>query len=964
MKKPFQLAVVFAIVFNLSAIQLVAQENNVIMGLPFISNYSPESYKAGIQNWDITQNTNGLLYMANNLGLLEFDGSKWTSYPIRGTKVRSIFLADDQRIYVGSQADFGYLLPDAQGRLQYVSLADQLDSSVRDFDETWKIYGIDDLIYFCTFENIYIYDGKEIRTVSSPNKLEISFLVNNRLYVQEWEKGISMLRNNRLELIRGGDFFKDKRVSNILNYDKDQLMITTFNHGAFLYNGVIEPFPFKGSYWRNEHIINYSTRLRDGNIAIGTQNAGLFIIDKDGNLIQHLDKDSGLSDRTVNYIYEDSQSNLWLAMNNGVSRVDLYSPFTMIDDRMGLSGSGYTALLAGDNIYLGTNNGLYRWNNGQMYFVSGTEGQVYAVQEINGQILMGHHNGAFLIHNDQATLISDEKGGWIFRQPPGQNNQLIEGTYQGLNLLEWRNGKLEDKLKVTGFDESSRVMEFDRSTLWIAQGYKGVFKVALSDDLSKVTSSKLYKSEDGFPSDVLINVYNIANQLVFTAERGFFEYNPTTDRFDSLEHYNELIGFEASVVDLEADEIGNVYFIEQSKLGVIQPIGSHSFEVHTSSFNKVKDIWNDDLGNITVLDNNNILIGGRQGFIHYSPSEDVDRTASFNILFRRISNLGRRDTLIYAGHRPNTFESDNNEIDEYRFLQNSFSFDYAAPHFESRDEVMYQYKLENYDKEWSPWTYTNHKEYTNLYEGYYTFRVKAKNIFDQETEEIRYHFYISPPVYRSTFAYILYTLGTLVLVFMAFKWLDKRHRKQTEELEQQQNQELKRKDSQIQSITEKSEAEIIRLRNDKLRTEVNLKSQALTSSAMNLIQKNQLLNNVKNTLKAIPKEEGVDKNLQTKLNRLVKSIDKDLAGGEEWSQFADNFDQVHGNFITRLKERYPALTPQEIKFSAYIRMNLNTKEIANLLSISVRGVEIGRYRVRKKLALERKDNLSDFLMRF
>ena len=102
----------------------------------------------------------------------------------------------------------------------------------------------------------------------------------------------------------------------------------------------------------------------------------------------------------------------------------------------------------------------------------------------------------------------------------------------------------------------------------------------------------------------------------------------------------------------------------------------------------------------------------------------------------------------------------------------------------------------------------------------------------------------------------------------------------------------------------------------------------------------------------------------TQVNRLIKSIDRDLASAEEWSQFEENFDQVHGNFITRLKEAYPKLTPQEIKFSAYLRMNLNSKEMANLLNISVRGVEIGRYRVRKKLELERKDNLSDFLIRF
>lgn len=963
MKKLFRLAVVVTFSLILSKENANSQGSNVIQGLPFISNYDPETYKAGIQNWDITQDANGLLYVANNLGLLEFDGSTWNRYPITGTKIRSIFIGPDRKIYVGSQADFGYLLPDAQGNLQYTSLADKLPAELRDFDETWKIYGIEDMVYFCTFENIYIYDGKTIRSVSSPHKLEISFLVNNRLYVQEWEKGLSMLQPSKLELIRDGEFFKDKRISNILNYDKDQLLITTFNHGVFLYNGVIKPFEFKGDFWRNENIINYSKRLRDGSIALGTQNAGLFIIDKEGNLILHLDKDSGLSDRTVNYIYEDNQGNLWLAMNNGLSRIDLHSPFTIIDDRMGLSGSGYTALLSESNIYLGTNNGLYGWRNGQMEFVPGTEGQVYSVQEINGQILMGHHNGAFIIENGRARQVSDEKGGWLFRTAPGTGNQLIEGTYQGINLLEWQNGQLKDALKIQDFDESSRVMEFDGNTLWIAQGYKGVFKLELSDDLTKVTKSRLYKSEDGFPSDVLINVFKIANQLVFTAQEGFYEYNPQTDRFDSLSHFNELIGSKASMVDMEADEIGNIYFIEKSKLGVLRPKGNHDFEAHTSPFNKVKGIWNDDLGNITVLDNHNVLIGGRQGFIHYNPLRDVARNSPFRALFRQIKNEGRLDTVLYIGHSIDEAISAKQKVDQFRFGQNSFSFDYAAAHFESRKEVMYQYKLDNYDENWSEWAYTNNKEYTNLYEGSYTFRVRARNIFGEVTDEIQYQFEISPPIHRSTFAYILYGLTVLVLCYMAYKWLDKRHKLQTQELEVQQDQELKKRDSQIQSITEKSEAEIIRLRNDKLRVEVNLKSQALTSSAMNLIQKNQLLNNIKNTLKAIPKEEA-DKALHVKLGKLVKSIDKDLAGGEEWSQFADNFDQVHGNFITRLKESYPALTPQEIKFSAYIRMNLNTKEIANLLSISVRGVEIGRYRVRKKLTLERKDNLSDFLMRF
>jgi DNA-binding CsgD family transcriptional regulator len=193
--------------------------------------------------------------------------------------------------------------------------------------------------------------------------------------------------------------------------------------------------------------------------------------------------------------------------------------------------------------------------------------------------------------------------------------------------------------------------------------------------------------------------------------------------------------------------------------------------------------------------------------------------------------------------------------------------------------------------------------------------------------------------------------------------VDKRYKKQTIVLQQEKFRALQQKDDVIESITQRSEEEIVRLKNAQLQSEIDFKNQELTSSAMNLIQKNKLLSTIKNSLKSLT-NDSLTPEMQAQLNRLVRSIDKDLEGVENWSAFAENFDQVHGKFITRLKERFPELTAQEIKFSAYIRMNLNTKEIANLLGISVRGVEIGRYRVRKKLGLSRQDSLSDFLLRF
>jgi len=561
------------------------------------------------------------------------------------------------------------------------------------------------------------------------------------------------------------------------------------------------------------------------------------------------------------------------------------------------------------------------------------------------------------IVNGKAKLLYAEKGAWVFKQHPTKPDVLIEGTYLGLNKFETARNRFT---KISGFDESSRVMEFDGNDLWVTQGYKGAYRIELSEDLSEVKRVKLYNSANGFPSDLLINVYKIDNQLIFTSDSGFYQYDKESDSFTSLEALDELVGPNASIVDMEADEIGNIYFIERTKLGVLKPKGKFSYELTTKSFNKVQNLWNDDLGNITVLDKDNILIGAKEGFIHYSPSKDVLKDNNFNVLLREVKNEGVQDSILHYGH-PN--EQEGKAQSTFSYKQNSFQFSFAAPHFESDGQVTYQYKLDDFQEEWSDWTAANFKEYTNLREGTYTFSVRAKNIFDQETAIVSYEFKIRPPIHRTTFAYTLYGLTTFIFLFSGFKTLEVRHRKRTQAIEDSKNEEIEQRDSKIQDITQKSSDEIIKLKNEKLETEIGLKSQALTSSAMHLIQKNQLLNQIKNTLKNLNKEQE-DKSLVKELSRIVRSIDKDLSTGTQWDQFQLNFDQVHGNFITRLKDAYPGLTPQELRFSAYIRMNLSTKEIANLLNISVRGVEIGRYRVRKKLELKRENNLSDFILRF
>lgn len=951
-----------ALLFGL-ALPGFTQSDVDLIGLPMVSNYTPKTYKAGVQNWDITQDKLGFIYVANNMGVLQFDGQNWERFGASDTKIRSILQGDDGNIYIGSQADFGFLSPDQKGQLQYISLADSLPQEAKDFDETWKVFQKDGQIYFCTFKGIYVYDGRELSAIPSENRLDVSFLVNNEIFSYEYGKGLVKLVGGELKPVPNGAFFKDKRVSNILNYDKNTYFITTFEDGAFLYDGSVRPFKFKGDFWKDSYLINYSVRLRNGTIGLATQNAGFFLIDAAGELKLHLDKTTGLPDLTINYIFEDSHESLWLAMNNGLCRVDLNSPFTFIDDRQGISGSGYTALRQEDKLYLGTNIGLYVYEQGQIDFLESSEGQVYTIQEVNGHVLMGHDDGTFLVEGKQVSQISDEQGAWVFKVLPNAPDLILQGSYDGLSLFKSSASGVQFVRKISDFNESSRFIEFDGDDIWISHGYKGVFKLRLNETLTSVDQSTRYDSERGFPRDILIGMFRLSNQLLFTGDPGFFDYEESSDVFVGSTRFEGVFESETTMIDMEADVLGNIYFIERDRVGVLSVDPIETYELNTSSFNKIKAMWNDDLANIMVLDENNVLIGAKQGFIHYDPRKDRPRSTIPSLHFRSITNLGQEDSVLFEGHDYDGRSYEKVNGISFPYTQNAVSFDFISPHFESGNEVSYRYKLDGFDKEWSDWAQDHTKEYTNLREGSYEFRVIAKNIFDELSPELAYAFTIRPPFYRSILAYVFYFLGTIFTLFLGYKFLDKKYKSRTSLMEKEQGLALRKKEQEIQSITQRTEQEIVRLRNEKLQSEIDYKNQELTSSAMHLIQKNQLLATIKNTLKNVSREEK-NRQLAGQLAKLVKSIDRDLEGGSEWEQFSESFDQVHGNFITRLKDKYPGLTPQEIKFAAYIRMNLNTKEIANLLGISVRGVEIGRYRVRKKLELERKDNLSDFLLRF
>lgn len=945
-----------------------------VSGLPYVRNFHTLDYKAGIQNLDIVQDKRGLIYVANNFGMLEYDGDHWQVYGVKnGTKVRSVAIDGRGRIYTGCQGDFGYFFPNAAGQLVYTSLADSLQQPHKKIDETWSVYVDNDRVYFCTFSTIYIYDGRSFQMADGPNEINLCFLVNRKLYVTGSEKGIGVLNGSGIEPIKGSELFARISISAIIPSLNDQLIIATTQDGIYELSttGDLKPWNKDLQDFFKVAVVKCMTRLRNGNFAIGTQNEGLLVLSADGKILLQLTRGRGLENRTVLNIYEDDLDNLWIGHNNGLAYIELGSPFTFINEQSGLPGTGYSGYLDNGQLYLGTNTGLYRKEkngNSDFKLIDNTNGQVYHIGRYSGNLLLGHHNGAMRIENSRAIPISSEQGSWIFLPLMDDAGKLIEGTYTGMQLYKKENGLWKLVKKLHGFEESSRVMAQDKPhVLWVTHGYKGAYKVKLNETNDSIVSVKHYGAENGFPTNLLINVFKIRNELLFTSESGIYKYDEKKDAFIPDELFSTMLGKNIQIWYMQEDALGNIYFIGREHIGVLRKNSMGEYELEADAFAKIRKFLNDDLENITILKNNQVIFGAKDGFIHYDPNLHVERKPVFKTLIRRVATTNNGDSTLFFGSyvRRDTIVDEQQKINKPKLAygNNSLNFSFAATSYEGDADLLYQYYLDNYEKTWTDWNKKTQKEYTNLKEGHYVFHVRAKNINGEVSPESTFEFNISPPWYRSIWAYSFYGLSVMALLFTGFNLLDRKYQREQKLMAQKQEEELFQKENELSKLSQQSQEEITRLQNEKLESELQHMNNELATSTMHLLNKNEFITGIKNNLGHIIKKSS-NEEVRKELQQITKDIENNISADSDWEQFQFHFDRVHGDFSNRFKAAYPALSPQDIKLSAYLRMNLSTKEIAQLLNISVRGVEISRYRLRKKLNLDRTKNLQDFILNF
>lgn len=931
------------------------------IGYPKVDNYTKSEYNAATQNWDIAQDKKGFMYFANNDGVLKFNGSQWefmdADIPL---PVRSVFVDSKDRIFIGLIDNFGIMDVNSSGIHEFRSLRHLLSDNVG-FSDIWKIHEIEEGIVFQSFEKLFIYNDTEekIKVFSPEEKYRFSFKIDERLIVQEFGLGLYEYNGN-FKKIPWSESIVNEEVLSIIKTEDNSLIIGTKDRLYKYKNQEVFEWECEANSYINTDKLFTSSAIFGNQFAFGTIRNGLIISDSEGNVLQHLNKDNSLQNNTILSLYADNSNNLWLGLDNGIDYVEINSPISYITEG-GNIGTGYYAIVHNQNLYLGTNQGLFvkpfeDLSRGKVNFklIEGTEGQVWSLTVENNQLICGHNFGTFIINGETATKIDSEPGGWNYIRLKKDTNTLIGGFYSGLVMFKNKSNSWQFYKKLEGFDESSRFLNEDENGfLWVAHGAKGVFKIKLDEELENIVSVTLYDSNSGLPSNEQNIVFEYNNQSFVSTIDGVYRYVEDINKFEKTDEINKIIGYDGRLKQFSGDAEGNIWFIGENVTGVLRLNEDLSYTQILKPFKAFTNKFVNEFEYVYPYNSNHTFFAIDNGFAHYSSSFSKSYNQSFNSYITKIE-INYLDSVIFPQNITRDFP------DRFPFRKNSFRFHYTSPFYENLTDLQYSFFLENYSEEWSEWTNDTYKDFTNLFEGDYTFHVKAKNVYGTESNISSYSFTIIPPWHRSKMAYYVYVIFFILLIFAVAKYILFRMEVSKKKEKLKHENELRKREEEFQKQTLIAEKEIIKLRNDKLRAEKIHRDKELANQTMNIVQKNKFLKRLTEEMQRIQNSTD-DATVITKMALIKKRIKKEIDSQQQHQLFETYFEDVHSEFFKRLKDQFPQLTPNDLKLCAYIRMNIPTKEIATLLNISYRGVEISRYRLRKKLELSRDINLSTFL---
>lgn len=932
----------------------------------YIINYNKSLYGKGSQTWQINTYGTNWVYFANQNGMIQYDGSNWAIFPMNNnTDVRSVLPSTAQkRIYVGGINEFGHFEPGENGKLIYTCLSDSVPAEERAIGNVWGIHEADNILYIQGDNSVIKYLNGKFTSINAGCKIDCSDMVKGVLYVGT-DKGTMVLIGNTFFSLRDAEPLIKKRIRGFIPHLKGVIVVTAYD-GLFYCDGEsCTQFKIGVEDFLKEHEV-FCVAASGSQIALGTVHKGIVVIDLTQCYVKFFNENNGLQNNTVLSLSFDAQENLWAGLDSGIDYVCLNSNLTSLYTYPYSYGTGYDAVLADGYLYLGTNRGLYytkypiqlNADRPDIRAIPNTSGQVWSLHKIGDEIFCLHDRGVFIINGLSLKRIGQITGAWTCQFVEGTTNKMFVGCYDGLYLLEKQESEWTVMRKISDMTDSFRFFEQESAHILWMSDLNRLMRVELDPNLTKLMNQTLFDVKDGLTSDKRIRINKIGGKIYFSTLSGIYEYNHDINRMIYSENMNSQLNgvnpyyyiteYNGHIIGLNRREIciSNLITYKKGASTYTLPLNLPAVELVQGS-----EI-------LIPISDSLLIIPNHSGFALVYTSVQKPRTRRNNSKAVHIRNVyisHPKDSLIYTD---NFLEKKNKPRVSYS--RNAIRFEYGITSFTHGEEVSYQYRLDN--NEWSDFTNSNVKEYSNLSEGYHTFEVKSIFV-DAMSANDTFTFQVLPPWYRTNMAYAGYFVLFLLLMWQVYKWDDMRVKRKKQQVVMEKDKELHEKERAFEKENTRKENQIIQLEKEKLEFDLKHKSQEMANLMINFVRKNEILAEIKSDLFKVmaATRENASKEIRQQLLVVGNKIDSNMKSDDVLKRIEEQFDMVHNNFMKRLQEKHPNLSLSERMMCAYIKMDLSSKEIAPLLNLSIRGVETIRYRIRKKLMLEREDNLIDYL---
>lgn len=919
MEKTIFKLIIFSICLSISPL-LMGQEFT-----PIVHTYDRSIYHSDNQNWSVSSSDEGVMYFGNGRGLLSFDGYRWQTYPLpNGKIVRSVF-AKGERIYVGSHEQFGYFDKQENGELEYHSLSALLNEYKMQNDEIWRILDFKGNIIFQSFTSYFVYDGKTVSAFRTPSICLFFNICRGHIVTSCDNYGVISIdfRTGKENPIPNVPF--DSQLVSILRTAEGKWLMVTYSDGLYYYDGktftkfrteIDDRLPL----WQpNNAVISPA-----GDIIIGTKLKGAVCIDSNGKEKWCINTSNVLNSNTVLGMDFDHEGDLWIALDGGIAMARIDSRLSYIRSITPSVGSVHSTFYAKPYLYIGTGQGLYRGRlDDNLKFISEITavkevlGHVWSIEQFGHQIFCGTNYETFEISKDKIQVISQVVGGSSIDKGEINGQEiLIQGTYTYPCIYKMRAGKWQFAGALTDFMQPISSLQIDSTgTIWAGHQYKGIYAIHLSDNLDSISSSEFFPALDD-KTERPVSVCKINGRTIFMdGETGYYRYDPAKRKFTAYAKLNEALGNYPSARNVRWFE-DNLYWFISSSMAILVSIDNENIRVEDIVlYESLCSNVPDENQSITPIAPHKCMIalGNTLALYEYSGKgsfvkPDIPKISLSRIRMKNMES--NKDSLLALG------SSDPFDI-PYKF--NNLDIEWLVPHFSPDGALRFRFRLDSGD--WSSYTSEPSVSYPYLKKGRHLIAIQASRHPDEVVSESSLIVNVKTPFYLSVYAIILYAIAaTGLFVFIGYTIRRTKKEKAMEEI--------------------KSELE----------SEVRLKSKELAASTLNVIHKNELLGQIR---KAI--DEG-------RIDKAVSIIDRSGSGNKDWKIYEDNFDNIHANFFRNLRERYPSLTDNDLRVCAYLRLNLSSKDIAELMNISLKGVEAARARIRKKIGLSSHQSLTTFMI--